>query len=189
MPNAATHRPAWMPAVVAAAICCGTAVLGTVAAPAATTTTRSDPADAVLDRLLDQPRPATDPATSPASDRTLSPGGFAGATDASSGNGADAIAPDTAPQKLVREGTYVVDRVGFARRGTDGQGVEFVFASDGTTATSAGDPPMVLVPNLNLMALESAAASEPDRRFRVTGRVTEYRGRNHLLLDKVVVLR
>ena len=140
-----------------------------------------DPADAALDRLLN------DPATRAAAGRVLDADSGAGALDSASGGGPLAVAPDTPPQRLLREGTFVVDRVGRAVV-DDAGAATFVFAADTARGAAAGDPPMRLVPNLNLQALESALGSDPARRFRVTGRVTEYRGRNHLILDKVVVL-
>ena len=154
--------------------------------PATTPSTRTtDPADAVLDRLLEQDRPT---ATAPA-DRRLDPSEFSGALDRSTGAGTAALAPDTRPQRLIREGSFVVDRIGYVRRAENGQDLVFVFAADGDTPASAVDPSMILLPNLNLMAVESALNGDPNRRFRVTGRVTEYRGRNHLMLDKVIVLQ
>ena len=182
----------------AAALACGALSVGVAAnrpaatpqpttRPATRPATQQDPADAVLDRLLGD-RPAT-AASQPRDGQRLDGGGMGGATDLSTGHGPDAVAPDTRAQRLVREGTFVIDRVGRARPSRDGRGLEFVFAADGANPAAAGDPPMILVPNLNLMALESALRADPDRRFRVTGRVTEYRGRNHLALEKVVVLR
>ena len=48
---------------------------------------------------------------------------------------------------------------------------------------------MLILPNLKLMSMESAVTSaDRDLRFRVTGMVTEYRGRNYVLLEKVVVV-
>ena len=147
----------------------------TAPAPAA------DPADAVLDRLLDRPSTQTRP-------RRLDGDRHAGALDRTSGRGDLAVAPNTTPARLVREGTFVIDRVGRVVEDDAGRLI-FVFAADGpAAAASAGDPPMVLVANLNLMALEDALRSDPGRRFRVTGRVTEYRGRNHLILEKVITL-
>ncbi len=178
---------------LAVVLACGTAGIGVLAseqtrsgAPPTTrpaTTQTQDPADTVLDRLLERERPATGGEAA----RTLSGEDYAGRQDLASGRGPAAVAPNTPPQRLVREGTYVIDRVGRVRHTNDG--LEFVFASDGVEPAAAGDPPMVLVPNLSLMAVESALRDDPDRRFRVTGRVTEYRGRNHLMLEKVVVLR
>ena len=187
--TAARHAPRanWLPATLASLACCSFAALASLAGPAtvpaadpATAAATTNPADAILDRLL------TPPATRP--QRPLPAGGLSGETNLATGSGPDAVAPDTRPQPLLREGTYVVDRPGYARRTQDGR-VEFVFASDGSNPDAAGDPPMVLMPNLNLQALENAADGDPGRRFRVTGRVSEYRGRNHLLLEKVVAVR
>jgi hypothetical protein len=51
------------------------------------------------------------------------------------------------------------------------------------------DPPLVVLPNLKLMAMENAVTgSSRDLRFRISGTVTEYKGRNYILLDKVVVV-
>lgn len=86
---------------------------------------------------------------------------------------------------LRREGDYVVDRVGRMVRGADDR-PEFVFDSDGQAQK---DPPMVILPNLKLMQMESAArqVGGGGLRFRITGMVTEYNGRNYILIEKVVV--
>lgn len=151
-----------------------------------TPTTRvEDPADAVLDRLL----PGNSPPATREGESTppngFDPGEFAGALDVTSGPAA--VAPDVRPQRLLREGAFVIDRPGRVRRTESGE-LEFLFRADGSTPASAGDPPMILVPNLNLMAVESAVRRNPEQAFRVTGRVTEYRGRNHLILEKVVLV-
>jgi hypothetical protein len=45
------------------------------------------------------------------------------------------------------------------------------------------------LPNLKLMIMEDVARGNTrEPRFRVSGVVTEYRGRNYLLLEKVYVL-
>ena len=93
-----------------------------------------------------------------------------------------ALTPNPPAVKLVREGTFIVDRVGRLSKSADGKGTEFVFESDGQTLR---DPPLPLLPNLKLEAMEAASAGR-DARFRVTGMLTEYRGRNYLLLEKVV---
>ena len=80
----------------------------------------------------------------------------------------------------------VRDRTGRLTRSPDGQLMEFTFDSDGQ---SLQDPPMVILPNLKLMAMENAVSgSSRDLRFRITGQVTEYKGRNYILLEKVVVV-
>lgn len=105
-------------------------------------------------------------------------------TDSTSG--AAAVAPGAATLSVVREGTFLVDRMGRLTRGSDGQQWEFAFESDGQALR---DPPVVILPNLKLMAMENAVASSSrDLRFRITGMVTEYRGRNYVLLEKVVVV-
>lgn len=151
--------------------------------PATTPTTRPDTADDVLDRLL---APTTRPAQSAPA---LPPQDRSGAPNNATGLGAAAVAPDTPRQPLVAEGTYVVDRLVRARPSVDRRGLELVFVADGEAPEAAVEPPMLAAPNLNLMSLEAAIREEPERLFRVTGRVTEYRGRNYLLLEKVVFVR
>lgn len=107
-----------------------------------------------------------------------------GAPDRTSGAGA--VAPSSPVVNLLREGTFLVDRTGRLSRSADGSQAEFSFEADGTAMQ---DPPVVIVPNLKLMQMEDAVANNPrDLRFRVSGSVTEYRGRNYILLEKVVVV-
>jgi hypothetical protein len=148
------------------------------------TTQPAEAADDVLGRLLQTTRPTTGPAADRS--RPLSGDRFAGGLNNATGGGTASVAPDTPSQRLVREGTYVIDRLGTVRPSNDQRGLEFVFAADGEGRNAAVDAPMLLLPNLNLVAVESVIRADPDRRLRVTGRVTEYRGRNYLLLEKVV---
>jgi hypothetical protein len=111
------------------------------------------------------------PTTSPTRDRT---------------SGVAAVAPGAPNLNVIREGTFLVDRTGRLVRSADGQSYEFAFESDGRAMK---DPPVVILPNLKLMAMEQAAkGSTRDLRFRITGMVTEYNGRNYVLLEKVVVV-
>jgi len=107
-----------------------------------------------------------------------------GAPEATSGTGA--VAPG-APQLIVmREGSFVVDRMGRLTPSADGRLQEFTFEADGKALQ---DPPVVVLPNLNLMKMEDAVqAMRRDLKFRITGSVTEYRGRNYVLVEKVVVV-
>ena len=106
------------------------------------------------------------------------------APDKTSGRGA--VKPDAPVVNVLREGTFIVDRVGRLSRSADGGQAEFAFEADGQALQ---DPPVVIIPNLKLMAMEDAVQSaNRDLRFRVTGQVTEYRGRNYVLLEKVVVV-
>lgn len=136
---------------------------------------RSLTAEQMLSRML---RP------SPSLSRPLQPTPDGPAMD--KGSGAGAIAPGAPTLAVLREGTYVVDRVGRLNRTSDGSQAEFTFDSDGKTMK---DPPVLILPNLKLMAMENAVTSaNRDLRFRVTGMVTEYRGHNYVLLEKVVVV-
>jgi hypothetical protein len=98
-----------------------------------------------------------------------------------------AVAPGVPRAELLREGTFVIDRVGRIERGDGGSLPEFLFEADGR---SLADPPLIVLPNLKLMEIENALdAVAADMKFRITGRITEYRGRNYVLLEKVVVVR
>lgn len=132
-------------------------------------------AEEVLGDLLRPSRSAAQPlqpvASGTMTDRTTGPG---------------AVAPGAATMNVLREGTYIVDRVGRLNHAADGQQWEFVFESDGRAMQ---DPPLVILPNLKLMEMEKAVNSlSRDLRFRVTGMLTEYRGRNYILLEKAVVV-
>jgi hypothetical protein len=102
-------------------------------------------------------------------------------------SGAGAVAPAAPVVNVLREGTFLVDRIGRLSRGRDGSDAEFVFDADGTALQ---DPPVIIIPNLKLQQMEDAATSNTvrDLRFRVSGMLTEYRGRNYILLEKVVVV-
>jgi hypothetical protein len=136
--------------------------------------TRPTPGADALGQLL-KPTAPSEQALPPIVDKVT--------TDVTSGAGA--VAPAAPMVSLTREGTYITNRVGRMTRTSDGQ-YEFTFEAD---ARNMADPPMGLLPNQLLMQMESAiTASNRDLKFRVTGLVTEYRGRNYLLLQKVVVV-
>jgi hypothetical protein len=91
----------------------------------------------------------------------------------------------TPPTALLREGTFIFDRVGRLTHNADGTQAEFTFQADSKTLA---DPPVIILPNLKLMTMEDLVkAQNRDMLFRVTGMVTEYRGRNYLLLEKISV--
>ena len=100
--------------------------------------------------------------------------------------GQNAVAPGAANLPVVREGTHKINVSGRLSHSADGQQAIFTFDSDGTTMK---DPPMIILPNLKLQGMESAVLSKAgDVHFRVSGTVTEYKGRNYILLDKAVVM-
>jgi len=97
-------------------------------------------------------------------------------------SGAGAVVPNAQPQKVTREGTLLLDRIGRLTPSADGKTFELTLESD---SVALADPPLVLLPNRKLMQLEDTVkASYADQKFRVSGEVTEYRGRNYLLLQR-----
>ena len=86
---------------------------------------------------------------------------------------------------ILREGSYIVDRLGRLGHTPDGQQWRFTFDSIDRAGTRA----VYILPNLNLMLMENAIASNShDIHFKISGMVTEYRGKNYVLLQKVVVV-
>jgi hypothetical protein len=147
-------------------------------APASSQAASPPSADEVLGRMLKPRRPGQDQELTinepPAIDRT---------------SGDAAVKPHAPVVTVMREGTPLVNRLGRLTllSGPDGSRAEFTFESDGQALR---DPPLILLPNLRLMAMEDAVrAAQRDLRFRVSGVVTEYRGRNYLLLEKVTVVQ
>ena len=131
-------------------------------------------ADQMLDQML---KPTSNQS------RPLEPIADKAMTDA--GGGAGAVKPDAPATSLHREGTFVVDSLVRLTHNKNNQ-AEVTFESDGKTLK---DPPMIILPNLRLMQMEeSVSSSNRDLKFRVTGMVTEYRGRNYLLLEKALVV-
>lgn len=95
-----------------------------------------------------------------------------------------AVAPKVDSQNLIREGTYLPERIGRLTKTPEGQ-LELTFEADGSALK---DPPMLILPNVKLMAMESMVKNASrDLRFQVWGMVTEYNGRNYILLEQVVV--
>lgn len=142
----------------------------------AQTTRPVEPAKDVLNQML-----APDKSNNV---RPLQPLNTPAAADATSGAGA--TAPNAPKLNVLREGSYIVDRIGRLSKNSDPQQWEFAFESDGQALK---DPPVVVLPNLKLMMMEDQLKeTRRDLKFRVTGMVTEYRGRNYVLLEKVVVV-
>jgi hypothetical protein len=126
--------------------------------------------DMMLRQLLSPARPSAkplEPVTFPQEDQTSK----------------TAVAPKVETQNLVREGSFIPERIGRLTRTTEGQ-AELTFEADGLALK---DPPMIILPNLNLMRMESMLKNaSKDLKFHVSGTVTEYNGRNYILLEYVV---
>lgn len=105
------------------------------------------------------------------------------AIDRTTGRGG--VPVKTPPAALRREGTFIFDQAGRLTRSADGKEAQFTFEADGKTLK---DPPVIILPNLKLMTMEEIVKqTNRDVRFSVSGMLTEYRGRNYLLLEKVLV--
>jgi hypothetical protein len=96
------------------------------------------------------------------------------------------IAPNPPTPTLKREGQYVIDATGRLTKSADGQSWDFVFDADGQAMQ---DPPMGVLENLKLESMEQAIAGlDHSPKFRVTGMVTEFKGKNYLLLEKATLV-
>lgn len=115
--------------------------------------------------------------------RPLQPIVDAAGPDRTSGPGA--VKPNAPSVMTLREGTFIIDRVGRLQKSPDGSPAQFVFEADGR---SLREPPLLILPNTKLMMMENAlTGATRDLRFRVSGMLTEFRGRNYVLMEKVTV--
>ncbi len=136
-------------------------------APAVPTTQNS--ADAALNKLLSTPTAApVVPATTLPSNPAVTPA-------------ATGVAPHQPVVNRLREGQPVWNHLGRMVKDQAGTGYMFVFESDGKTMQ---DPPMPLLPCRMLQQMEAASGegAKPVV-FRVSGQVTEYHGKNYLLVN------
>ncbi len=92
-----------------------------------------------------------------------------------------AQSPEGRPEKTAdraREGTDIVDRMGYCR--TAGDRVIF-FTEDGRDR-------FVVLENLNLERIAQAVADDPEQlQWSVTGSITEFCGDNFLIIHRAVV--
>ena len=94
-----------------------------------------------------------------------------------------AVAPKVESQNLIREGSFITDRIGRLTKTSEGQ-QELTWESDGYALK---DPPMIIHPNQTLMLMESMVKNtSKDLKFHVWGTVSEYNGRNYILLEKAI---
>jgi hypothetical protein len=147
-------------------------------------------------RLLPPPPPKTQPANASADQmlnemlavdsKPLPPLAKRPPVEVDRSSGAAAVAPGAPRLMVLRENSPVDDRLCRLVTAADGQQEQLILDSDGAALE---DPPLIVLPNLKLMAMEDAAkAADREQRFRVSGILTEYRGRNYILMDKVVLV-
>jgi hypothetical protein len=144
-----------LPVVVAA--CAAGVLMGALAGA------EPDPGQMIKDlERPAQPAPSPTPALTPA--------------PAPGGGGAEVSA--TTGVRLVREGTFVSSRRGRVSRSITN---EFIFAFD-ADAQGRAEPPMVIMPCQNLMAMERVVERAGESvTFTISGQVFVYKGRNYLL--------
>jgi hypothetical protein len=129
-------------------------------------------ADQMLKEMLsaDKPSPASSSADSAGKDST---------------SGSGALPPNAPVVSMLPEQAQIFDRVCRLGPTQDGLHQQLTFDADGSTLR---DPPLIVLPNLKLADMEKAAGDQHNTRIRATGMVTEYRGRNYILLQKIVVM-
>ena len=173
-------RKTWIATVMSAAALAAVALAEPADTPPTTgqAAAQQQPADPPSEQLLNSMLK-----TPAAASKALTPTIDAPQVDKKGGVGA--LAPNAPMAGLQREGTFIFDRVGRLTRTGDAAQAEFTFEADGK---NMHDPPVIILPNLKLMTMEDAVkVTNRDLRFRVTGMLTEYRGRNYLLIEKVLV--
>jgi hypothetical protein len=146
-----------------------------------------------------QPPPTTPPASAPAEGKSPDQimkdleeaakrtGGVPGINPPGAGSGTPrGVTSAPAQGRLLREGTYLSSRTGRLTRAGNGEWL-LTFDAD---KTGVADAPMVLMPCLNLMAMEKLVEKGGDAiSFTVSGQVFVYKGRNHLLPSLYAVNR
>jgi hypothetical protein len=124
-------------------------------------------AQAVLENLLGNRQAPAAPAPVPP----------AGATSAAEVRG-NAVAPNQPAVNRLPEGGFIWNRVGRLTKDEKSGEWLFVFDADGKNLK---DPPMGMVPSRMLMAMQKASDNGTKAtKFRVSGEVTEYEGKNYL---------
>jgi len=106
---------------------------------------------------------------------------------ASSAAPIQAAAPETAVVQQIPQGTLIWDRTGRLVRETKSGAEIFVLDSDGKQML---DPPMGVIPCTMLAVMEDATeGGVKPLRFKISGKVTEYRGKNFLYLKAMSVVK
>ena len=92
----------------------------------------------------------------------------------------------TSQQNNWRDGYMIIDRVGRIHYDPEGMRWLFTFEADGA---SLAEPPVALHPCRLLEVMEtSARQSAVSIRFRISGQISQYQGRNYMLLRKVLMV-
>lgn len=84
--------------------------------------------------------------------------------------------------KLLPEGHFLADRIG--RIVHEGDDIMLAFVAD---EQGMADPPIRLLPNRALEEMQKYASAGSSVRFKVSGEITLYRGKNYLLVRKYLI--
>lgn len=97
------------------------------------------------------------------------------------------VAPNQPEVKRITEGQFLWNRVG--RLVKDEKNGEWLFAFE-ADGEQLKDPPMVIVPSRMLQAMEEATDNgTKSLRFKISGQVLEYRGSNHIWIQRLQLVR
>jgi hypothetical protein len=98
-----------------------------------------------------------------------------------------AAAPNVPAETRLREGQFVWDRIGRLVKDEKTDQWMLAFEADGK---GMADPPMTILPSRLLMSMEQATenGTRPVK-FKVSGQVTEYHGKNFLLVTFMQTVR
>jgi hypothetical protein len=151
------------------------ATVPTTDKPSATSPNGLPSPQSVLESLINERPPVASTAPSPA------------ATSPALRPAVEGTAPNEPKATRLREGQWIWKRTGHLVK--DDKTGTFLFAFDGDGKGMA-DPPMALVPSHMLMSMEDASekGTRPVK-FKVSGEVTEYRGKNFLYVREMQAVR
>jgi hypothetical protein len=162
---------------------------GAASAAPATTAPRASTlpsADSVLQGLL-RDKPATSTPMPAGGGAGGGPGTAAGGTSASLQPQTEAVAPNEPAAVRLREGQSIYNRTGRLVKDEKTGAMLFVFDADGNQMY---DPPMGVVPCRYLAVMEDASENGTKAvKFRISGEVTQYRGKNFLYIKFVQTVR
>jgi len=150
-------------------------------APPATATTVPSASNVLEGLLKDKPDNGAATTTPPTVTGGDTPAAVSGVAEVAP------TASTTGKANRIREGEFIWNRTGRLAKDEKTGNWYFSFESDGKNMQ---DPPMDLIPSKFLMAMEDASgAGTQPLRFKVSGQVTEYRGKNYLWVQHMEILR
>ena len=153
-------------------------------APAKPATSEPTPQDVMKSMEKDAAKKPPTPVAAPVAAPSGTPSSSAGTVSVGP---ASSVGTSVGPgAKLLREGSFLASRRGRMVRSSEGSWL-FVFDSD---SSAKAEPPMTMMPCLNLQAMEKLAERGGDAlSYTVSGQVFVYKNRNYLLPTLYVINR